>query len=257
MSQVCLIHLVWAPDGTGPLERFAGSYLAHGAGADHRLLVVLKNFGGDAGRLADARRTLAGVDHDELVLDERVLDLGAYRMAAAQAAEPVVCMVNSHSVILADGWLGALLGHLEAPGVGLVGATASCESATSEAPRPLKPFKRRHYPAFPNPHIRTNAFMLRREVMLGLDWPPVARKEAAHRLESGTRCITRQVWERGLEALVVGRDGRAYRRDDWGASGTFRSGDQGNLLVADNRTRQFEQADAQTRRLLARMAWGA
>ncbi len=78
--------------------------------------------------------------------------------------------------------------------------------------------------------------------MLSLDWPEVGTKRGAWALESGRRSITRQVWERGLETLVVGRDGQAYERDRWFDSATFRSGGQRNLLIADNRTRQFDDA---------------
>src|SRR5207247_9094570 len=34
--------------------------------------------------------------------------------------------------------------------------------------RPLRRFDR-----FPAPHIRTNAFAIRRDLLLGLDWPPL------------------------------------------------------------------------------------
>jgi hypothetical protein len=55
---------------------------------------------------------------------------------------------------------------------------------------------------------------------------------------------------------VVGRDGRAYARDEWRESGTFRVDDQSNLLVADNRTDQFASADPATRKRLEELAWG-
>ncbi|MGZ4351312.1 MAG: hypothetical protein ACXVRX_12420 [Solirubrobacteraceae bacterium] len=56
--------------------------------------------------------------------------------------------------------------------------------------------------------------------------------------------------------MVVGRDGRAYDRDRWRESRTFRAGEQDNLLVEDNRTRQYEEAQGRWRRKLARLAWG-
>ena len=56
--------------------------------------------------------------------------------------------------------------------------------------------------------------------------------------------------------MVVGRDGRSYERDRWRESATFRSGGQRNLLIADNRTAQYEQADPAFKRRLEQMAWG-
>jgi hypothetical protein len=249
MPEICLVHLVWAAHGPEPLRRFLASYQRHPAGLPHRLLIVSKG-PGDFGALLD------GIASERLEVPEKLRDLGAYRVAAERIEEPYVCFLNSHSEVLADGWLGTLHDHARQPGVGLVGATGSFESAYSAGPRPLRPFLRCYFDPAPNPHVRTNAFMLPLEVLRRLEWPLVRRKWHALQLESGRRSITRQVTERGLEALVVGRDGRGYRADEWPQSGTFRSGDQGNLLVADNRTRQYAEADPAFRRLLADYAWG-
>jgi hypothetical protein len=183
------------------------------------------------------------------------LDLDTYMAAARRLDAGALCFLNSSSEILAPGWLAALHSALEHPGVGLVGVTGSNESALSAAPRPLRPLLRRHYPPFPNPHVRTNAFMLERELMLALDWPASTRKRRALALESGTSSVTRQVWGHGLRALVVGRDG-AYECEHWHESRTFRGGSQENLLIADNRTRQYADAGPDLRAQLARLAWG-
>jgi hypothetical protein len=98
--------------------------------------------------------------------------------------------------------------------------------------------------------------MLSRELPVDLDWADMRKKATAWQLENGPRSITRQVWERGLETLVVGRAGEAYPPDRWFESRTFRSGDQEHLLIADNRTRECEQADPATRRWLTEHAWG-
>jgi hypothetical protein len=75
-------------------------------------------------------------------------------------------------------------------------------------------------------------------------------------LESGRGSISNQIWERGKKVLVVGRNGVAYPPESWRASATFRSGDQRNLLIADNRTEQYAAADPCFKRRLELMAWG-
>ena len=84
----------------------------------------------------------------------------------------------------------------------------------------------------------------------------VVRKWDAWRFESGRESMTRRLESHGLNVLVVGRDGVAYRKDDWANSFTFRSGGQANLLVADNRTRQYADAGNEDRRRLNTLAWG-
>jgi hypothetical protein len=250
MASVAVVHLVWEPLGPGALGRFADSYRAHAAGTDHRLAIVFKGFGA-AGPGAAHRAALEGLEHETLRYDEPTLDLPTYAWCADAVDAAHLCFLNSESVVLAGGWLAALLAPLRDAGVGAVGATGSYES-----PRSILPLRRRRWPSFPNPHLRTNAFALSRDLMRDLRWPAVRTKRDAWELESGRDGFTRQVWARELRTVVVGRDGRAYEPPEWHGSATFRSGDQANLLVADNRTRQWAESDADTRARLSRLAWG-
>ena len=250
-----LIHLVWAPLGPDPLRRFISSYLSHPAGAEHRLVLALNGFGDTDRAPWDA--VLSGVEHQRVEVPQPEQDLTAYRHVALAGPASRLCFTNSYAEVLADGWLGALSDALDAPGVGLAGATGTWESTFSAAPVWLKPRRLRDFGRFPNPHVRTSSFMLDRELMLGLDWPDVGQdKLAALRLENGRHNITRQVAGRGFATVVVGRDGRAYLPEEWPESATFRAGGQRNLLVADNRTAEYERADPRRRAELARFAWG-
>ena len=253
-SDISVVHLVWGPLGTPALERFAASYRARPGGIPHRLAVLFN--GVEAGDEDAFQAALGDLQYESVHLSRRMLDLAAYIAAARQLDAEYLCFLNSYSEPLDDEWLAKLTGQLTAPGVGLVGAAGSYESPATNAPLVARPFRRLQFPAFPNPHIRTNAFMLRRETMLALDWPEVQTKTAAWKLESGKNGITRQVWAAGLRALVVGRDGKSYNRDRYHESNTFRRGRQANLLVADNRTRDFDEADPERRRWLAELAWG-
>ena len=256
VADTSLLFLVWAPLGPELLRNFLSAYNDYGAGMEHRLAVVLNGFRGSAdARLAEIEGLLEGVEHERILTPRPVLDLTAYRHAAEEIDARMLCFLNSYSRPLVDGWLSMLAASLSRSDVGLTGIGGSCESAYSAAPFWLRR-RRRDFDPFPNPHLRTNGFMLERELMLDLDWPAVNSKAAAWALESGKRSISRQVWERGLDVVVVGRDGVAYGRDHWRESATFRSGDQRNLLIADNRTRQYDEADAVMKRRLEEMAWG-
>jgi hypothetical protein len=112
-----------------------------------------------------------------------------------------------------------------------------------------------HFAAFPNAHIRTNGFILSRQVIDRLHWPPTTTKLDAYIVESGRRGITSQVIRMGLEAVVVGRNGRGYFCPEWPGSGTFWQGNQDNLLIGDNQTRDYELGSPDRRRLLCRYAW--
>ena len=207
---------------------------------------------------------LRDLEHRLIVLERPLLDLAAYGAAARLLEHERLCFLNSYSVVLVDGWLGRLARVAELPGVGLVGATGSWESRAALVhgsalhwayQLALLPAKRYSFPPFPNPHIRTSAFMLARELVLALGLERAHRKWAAYLLESGRRSVTRQVQARNLRALVVGRDGHGYDSADWPGSRTYRGGGQANLLVADNRTAEWQRAAPEMRRSLSRQAW--
>jgi hypothetical protein len=113
------------------------------------------------------------------------------------------------------------------------------------------------FDAFPAEHLRTNAFMARRETLLAMKLNSLTTKPDTYLLESGRQSITRQVQAGGSRVLVVDRQGAAYAERDWPASYTLWQGDQEGLLVADNQTRTYARGGIERRRLLSAFAWGA
>lgn len=263
-GRVALVYLAWGPLGADPLREFLTSYRRHSAGVAHELVLLLNGVNAaQRRRLADA---LVDFEHVTIELPTPVQDLAAYAQAALRLDHDTLCCVNSYSVVLADGWLGELVGALEQPLVGLTGASGSWESQAQwmrGSPRgwfsQLRSVRtlRRDFPRFPNPHLRTTAFAVRRSLLLELGLERARDKYAAYLLESGRESITRAVQRRGLRVVVSGRDGVLYDTPEWALSATYRFGDQRNLLVADRRTRDWEQADAKLRRRLTHDAWGA
>jgi hypothetical protein len=247
-DEIALVYLARGadPDAEGRFARFVASHAARPAGAPHRLYVLYKGYA-TAAALERARRLFAALPHAEIHVADDSFDLGAYRDACASIPEPVVCFLNTNSEILAAGWLARLHANLARPGVGMVGATASFESLA-----PLDPI----FPAYPNPHVRSNAIMLRRETFAELlAGRPLRTKLDAFLIESGPDSMTRRLWARGQEALVVGRDGRGYAARWWPHSETFRRVLQRNLLVADNVTRAYDAAPWLIKHQLAETSW--
>lgn len=109
---------------------------------------------------------------------------------------------------------------------------------------------------FPNPHIRTNAFMIERKLFLDVLPDSIETKNDSYFFESGPDGLTQQILRRGMKAVVVGANGRVYAMEEWGHSGTFRLGDQHNLLVKDNQSRAFQNMSAAERRAFTTMTWG-
>lgn len=276
MPDLCVAHLVRERNGPGPFAAFLDSYRRHPAGVGHDLLVIFKGFGGGAA-LAPYRELLGGLPFRPFEVPDEGFDIVPYFKAAARFDYRHFCFLNSFSVILDDGWLEKLYAPARAAGVGVVGATGSWESLYADYLRRWRRERSRwlyrgmlacewaklraalrlraQFGPFPNPHVRTNAFVVARDLLSRLEVGELKRKEDAHRFESGRAGMTRQIVALGLRPLVAGRDGRAYEWADWRESLTFRSGEQQNLLVSDNQTRQYAEADEPTRRVLREFAW--
>lgn len=225
-------------------------------------------------RLAEYNALLADVPYRAVVLPQPVFDLSAYFTTARKFDYEYFCFLNSYSIILDADWLMKLHSHL-AQEVGIVGASGSYESRYSYELRVEKPRSRyyvknvwldylrrremkilkKYFAPNPNYHIRTNAFMLARDLLLQLEIGAMRTKLDTLRLESGKQSLTRQILAMNLKALVVGRDGQGYDKESWYESRTFRSGDQGNLLIADNRTREYLQLAPKDKQWLSETTW--
>lgn len=113
------------------------------------------------------------------------------------------------------------------------------------------------FPSFPNPHIRTNAFMIDRKRFLSFNTFSILNKMDACGVESGYEGMTRRLLREGLKARIVGKNGKGYDVEKWHRSNTFRLGKQSNLLVSDNQTRFYETANEETQIVHSLTSWGA
>ena len=220
MPEICVAHLVREKNGIGPFKRFMESYDSNRGGIEHDLLIVFKGFHGGTD-LAEYDGLLKRFPHKRLFVKDFGFDIRPYFVAARAFDYKYFCFLNSYSVIMDKEWLLKMYRHVSSEGVGIVGATGSYQSMFNdymrffEAWKKIKSLKRYRgilrrwfkqpyfylvwqkrkldFPSYPNYHIRTNAFMLPRDVMLRLRKSLILRKFDAYRFESGRNSLTRQV----------------------------------------------------------------
>lgn len=235
------------PDSSAAFQRFVASYRKFPAGRDHRLYILYKGFENTAD-LHAATAIFSELNPQARQLDDWGFDIGAYIAAAGQLEEDYVCFVNTYSELLDAGWLEKLASHLDRDDVGLVGSSGSFEAFGDADPG---------FPPFPNAHLRSNGFMIERQLFMSFfSSLTISNKRDAYLIESGPESLTRRVAAMGLKVLVVGRNGRGYSPLWWPSSDTFRQGTQANLLIGDNKTRAFIDAGTEEKRRLIQLAWG-
>jgi hypothetical protein len=111
------------------------------------------------------------------------------------------------------------------------------------------------YGRYPNPHVRTNAFMIETDRFVSLHAATFKTKFDVYEFESGRRSMTKQIMAQGLKPVVVDRNGNIYNISEWKSSSTFWVDEQSNLLVADNQTRDYAKGSRELRRWLEDCAW--
>jgi hypothetical protein len=129
-ARPCLVHLVWAPLGVGPLREFAEALRSHPPGIDHELVLAMNGFA-SAGEARAHLDEVADLEPKVLFFPENGFDMGTYFATAARLRRERYCFVNSYARPLVDGWLARLDAALELPGVGQVGATGAWASGHS------------------------------------------------------------------------------------------------------------------------------
>jgi hypothetical protein len=294
MRELCVVHLVRAQNGIEPFKRFLESYRQNQGGIEHDLLIIFKGCG-QSQDTAAYRELLAPFKYKPLEISDKGFDITAYFAAVNRYSENYryFCFLNSYSVVLDRDWLRKLYENVSKPGVGLVGATGSWGSHSFTkiiyVPRitpikkkrpfykklllpfvipvleiivclreiPIRTYSRYHFEPFPNPHIRTNAFIISGELMKSLKCAPLHSKMDAYTFESGKKGLTTQILKKGKKVIVVGKDGVGYEKEDWNNSRIFWQADQENLLVADNQTRDYQEGSPERRCFLRTYAWGS
>lgn len=132
VAEVGVVHLVRRKNGPEPFERFLASYRKHPAGMPHDLILIFKGFSNGRGtQVYD--RLLADVPHRRMYLADYGFDLRPYFKTVATLEHRYLCFLNSFSRILDDDWLAKLHRWASADGVGVVGATASYQSFSTDS----------------------------------------------------------------------------------------------------------------------------
>jgi hypothetical protein len=276
---VALIYLARGKDGgLTTSELFFESYMRFPPEYPHELVVIVKGWDNqvEEDNLVKLARE-SGAAQIMKVPDDGY-DWGAYMRVAPELTQDWLCFLNTHTRLMVTGWLSFLM-HATHPSVGAVSATGSWESLAPIMPRydfrlpifsflayPLRMlvnflrFIRNayDYPLFPNPHLRTNAFLVKSSIFLEfISEKNIPKcKRDANILESGRRGFSNYLLRKKLNIYIVGRDGTKYAPHQWSKSGIFRSKNQENLLVSDNQTRSFLIACEKMKKFLEYLAWG-
>ena len=212
MNNVAVVYFAFYPESLKPVWEFLNSYMMHPAGRWHDLIVHHAHDG---------------------------QDLAHYRYASLGISSDYVVFLNTHTTIRVSGWLDIMMHLMESRKVNLVGSMGSWESCPNDGV------------SFPNPHIRTNGFLVERRKFLEISDRRFRSKGECYDFESGPGNMASR-----LSSIVAGADGKGYFLNELKTSKTFRLENQENLLFSDNQTRHYDAAGPEEKSRLRQLAWG-
>jgi hypothetical protein len=280
MDTISVVYLSWIPYGIEEMNAFVKSYKEHSAGVPHQLTIIFNGVHTD-----EDYQPFLKIAEDELenrftyFILEKGQDIDAYLFVTRKLKSDYLFFLNTYSRILAENWLRKFVKAFEDPQIGLVSATASAMSYYSAVfqKNSWKWYRKQSlfdefrkyklmikallywrflFKPFPNYHIRTNAFMIKRETMLRIQCPLLDSKFKAYLFESGHMSLTNQVLKMNLSVRMMDRNGQLYEMKDWAHVPVFWNDKQQLLLIKDNQTNKYASALPEEQQFMSYLAWG-
>ena len=235
-----VFYLAWCGYGAAHYVRFLESFLSQSELKDVKLTIIYK---GDKAsfQATDVQAALTNVPNAHLVnLPDEGRDIDIYRtMLSSLQPDDIALFFNTRTVLRSQDALRFLFAAARNPDRPLVGCCGSYERLDKNDP-------------YPNPHLRTNGFGGLASLLWSLDWSYTDRP---HEVECGPNSLTRQAIAAGHACVIVNASGQLFRLSEWPLAQTWRNHGQRQLLIEDNRSDDFEQADESRRRYLRSLAW--
>ncbi len=279
-QKVAVAYLVWVPFGIKTYTNFLESYLKYKAGCSHTLLLLFNGVKADDDikEFIELTNKLKVTNYAYLIF-EKGQDMEIYQLSCSKVDFDLMLFLNSYSTFNAANWLKYFVDNFT-DDVGMIGASASNQSVLSSV-FTLNKFSwefdknfvynfrkykllikaffywRLYYKAYPCPHIRATAYMLRRKDYLTIKNKfPLKNKFDAYKVECGYNSITNQLLKKGYSLGVVNNENKYFDLMEAFHSNTFRKANQVKLLINDKQTNLYATADDKEKSILELLAWG-
>ncbi len=243
MSSVAYCY-IWAQDAAEVFlpfaERWAQGYLAHPAGCEHQLYVVVC---GPEKKMPPCLSQLKPkVIHYNPCPG---WDLGGSQFAASHVTEDFMVCGTSRHFAWKPGYLAKMRDAFDRYGDNLYADGVSLEACPLGGPTT----------EFPNAHTRGAFYGLTPKRFRQYPFL-INTREKGFLAECGERSLARWFWHIGLRVIQVTWDG-CYEKQSWpNVPNTFRRGDQSALLVKDKHSELFLRQTPAIKAEWARRAWG-
>lgn len=230
--------------GLDVVKTFIDTYQKNPAGMEHNFHIIAKNWT-DKEDYEEICKIAEKNNAKIIDLPDDGFDIGAYFRAAKILTGEYVFFIGSNIEILSNDWLLKIYnGFKSDKKIQLAGPMGSW--ATGYSGR------------FPNPHIRTNSFLIKRSLFLEYastqKFPQT--KEDTWALEHCSNSLSNYILKKGYRISVVNADGEVFSLAEWDKSRTYATPDADKPILTDKWARKYYTADETLKLKIEMVNWG-
>ena len=268
LNKPLVAYVAYGPLGIEHLKKFIKNYEKYESGFEHDLLICFKNFS-DYSKIQEWKKII-NINFIEFY-DREIkndFDIGSYFRIAKKYSDRLIFFLGTYAAPIVRNWLKILINNYEPKSVlGTMGSYASMPSQffnfyynqyTKFQQIRWGLYHMIKVKLFPNPHIRTNGFMISAKDFLSLkyDRNKFVKKIETNYFEGGRFGMSNQLLSKGFKLFIVNSDNKKFDLDDWYKSDTYCLNHQEKLLFTDKRTNEYHLADTSEKKKLTKHTWG-
>ncbi|MDC3106464.1 hypothetical protein OA382_00505 [Candidatus Pelagibacter sp.] len=263
--KILVSYLITRFDDDKSLKIFIEKYRLNKSGVFHDLLICFKLLNED--QIFAKKKLLKDINYIEYIDNSTFndFDLGSYNRIARDFPSKLIFFLNGNSYPTCHNWLKKVTDNYNDNSV--IGTSASNLSMLSSL-RPKKFYKfigyylkkkkyKKLFNKFPNPHLRTNGFLIRSNDFASfMSNKTINKKEDVWCIESGKSSLTNFFKSKGFEIYVINSDGYRFPENAWMQSKTFNYLDQDKFIISDNQIRKYSSLNEFEKKLQQYNTWG-
>lgn len=230
--------------GIDVVEQFLDSYKKHHAGIEHNLIIAINNKK-DRFLYNKLYYLVKSSNAKLLELPEDGFDIGAFMRAAKVSNSEYMFFIGSAVSILCNDWLLKFYNAFE-------------NDSSIQFAGPMGSYAKGHSDRFPNPHIRTCSFLIKRELFLEYaatqKFPET--KDDTWEIEHGVNSLSNFILGKGYKIVVVNSDGNVFEPQDWEKSQTYITLKESKAILDDKWARRYYFTDECLKTKIEMETWG-
>ena len=263
-DKIIVIYLSSKYSKISDLKKFIKSYKRFKAGSRHKLVICFKQL--SKKELTKRISLLKKIDYFIDPVDINDHEWGSLKRICQLYFENHIFFMNDYSYPITSNWLKYFNKYKKNKMI--IGCTASKSSNFDNSfyrnykDNYFKAFFKIFYfffkiPSFPNPHIRSTAFLIKAKDFLEfIENKNISYKIQSIALESGYSGLTNFFKKKGYKIKILNRFGNLFDLEDGFFSKTFASYNQEGLIISDNQTRMYDKLSFNKKEKKRKQCWG-